>query len=127
MCRPSRHALRGSVWAKPPGGGDGVGSVVAADADCSARSAPAPTGGRASDHQLDRPWQPFARLHALSGEQVLSVAVECGVAQLGERSCFELAYPFPRQLEMDTNLVQGPGLTAVEPEAQLKDRPFALV
>ena len=55
------------------------------------------------------------------------MAVERRMAKLGHRSCFDLAYPFPGQLEMDANFVQGPGLTAVEPEAQLKDHPFALV
>ena len=63
----------------------------------------------------------------LTGEQIVGVRVERGVAQLGDRPSFDLTYPFPGQIEMGTNLVKGPGFTPVEPEAKLKDGAFPIV
>ncbi len=79
-----------------------------------------------SDSASRRPHDRRASRHS-AGEELPGAPVRRGVTQLGHGPRLDLTDPFPGQAEVLAHLVEGPGLTPVEAEAQAQDLPLALV
>src|SRR5271165_495701 len=66
-------------------------------------------------------WYPSDR------QQVTGAGVRGRVTQLGHGPGLDLTDPLPGQVEVLADLLEGPGLAPVEPEAQAQDLALALV